>query len=67
MGIRLSRFVHGSECEQCNLGCFNHCPSCLGMHWSDRYKQYCPIKVCLKDFLGKCKEWGYEYDHTKYC
>lgn len=58
MGIRLDRHVHGSECEKCNLGSYNHCPPHLPMHWSDRHKQFCLTKVCLKDFLAKCKEWG---------
>lgn len=63
MGIRLDRHVHDSECERCNLGTYNHCPPHLPMHWSDRYNQYCPTKVCLKDFLKKCKEWNIKLNY----
>lgn len=58
MGIRLDRHVHGDECDQCNLGYYDHCPPYLPMHWSERHKQWLLTKVCLKDFLAKCKEWG---------
>jgi len=58
MGIRLDRHVHGAECEKCTLGCYNHCPKSLPMHWSDMHKQYLVTKVCLKDYFAKCKEWG---------
>lgn len=58
MGIRLSRHVHGSECEGCQLDTSNHCPPYLPMHFDEIYKQYHPTKICLKDFLAKCQEWG---------
>lgn len=58
MGIRLDRHVHESECQRCKLGYFNHCPDALGMHWSDRHKQYCLTKVCLKDYFRWCAQHG---------
>ncbi len=62
MGIRLCRHIHGSECEKCNLDVYNHCPDILGSYWCSEIKQSIPIKVCLKDFLPLCKEWGFKYD-----
>lgn len=62
MGIRLCRHIHGSECEECNLDVYNHCPDILGTYWCSEIKQRIPIKVCLKDFLPLCKEWGLKYD-----
>lgn len=61
MGIRLDRHVHGSECERCKLGCYNHCPDALGLHWSDRYEQYTYIKVCLKDYIRWCVQHGLKH------
>lgn len=61
MGIRLDRHVHESECQRCKLGCFNHCPDALGMHWSDRYKQFTFTKVCLKDYFRWCAQHGLKH------
>lgn len=61
MGIRLAHHVHESECHRCKLGCFNHCPDALGMHWSDRYKQYTLTKVCLKDYFRWCAQHGLKH------
>lgn len=62
MGIRLARHVHPDECERCNLGHYNHCPPHIAMHWIDDYGgQWTFTKVCLKDFLRKCMEWGIKY------
>ena len=58
MGIRLARHVHFSECEGCKLDTTNHCPDALGLHWSDRAKQYTVIKVCLKDYFRWCVQHG---------
>ena len=61
MGIRLDRHVHENDCHRCKLGCFNHCPDALGMHWSDRHKQYCLTKVCLKDYFRFCAQHGLKH------
>jgi hypothetical protein len=59
MGIRMARHVHNSECQRCQLGPYNHCPDALGMHWYEAAKQYCPIKVCLRDWFKWCAKHGY--------
>lgn len=58
MGIRLCRHVHPSECEKCKLDRCNHCPDALGTCWDDTYKQYIPIKVCLRDYFRWLAQHG---------
>lgn len=58
MGIRLSRHVHDSECQRCKLGPYNHCPRGLGSFWEEAYNCWCPIKVCLKDYIRWCVQHG---------
>lgn len=60
MGIRLSRHVHHSECERCKLGPHSHCPRGLGSFWEEAYKCWCPIKVCLKDYIRWCVQHGHK-------
>jgi len=56
MGIRMARHVHDDECERCKLGTFNHCPDTLPRHWY--HDQWCPTKVCLKDYFRWCAQHG---------
>jgi hypothetical protein len=60
MGIRMSRHVHDSECKRCKLDSRNHCPRGLGSFWEEAYKCWCPIKVCLKDYIRWCVQHGHK-------
>jgi hypothetical protein len=54
-GIRLARFVHGDECADCAYGSSDHIPGYLDLeHPGGNVFS----KVCIRDFFGKCVEWG---------
>lgn len=57
-GIRLDRFVGEWECEGCRLACHDHTLGFMFAKWDDAYKVFNPVKVCIKDFLAKCKFLG---------
>lgn len=48
MGIRIDRFVSNLECAKCGLDTKDHTVGNLFTQWS--HNQYCPIKICLKDY-----------------
>lgn len=57
-GIRISRFVGEWECEECPLAYKDHTLGFMYQKWDNAYKVYNPIKVCIKDYLVKCKNLG---------
>ena len=52
-GIRIDRFVSHLECERCSLATSDHTMGHMFCYWSDTWRQYIPIKFCLKDFYRK--------------
>ena len=52
-GIRLARFVGEWECEGCGLSSHDHT---LGWMFN--------TKVCIKDFMAKCKKLGMKIYET---
>jgi len=62
MGIRLCRFVNSYlECSNCGLDTTDHTLGFMFWDWDPELEQDIPVKVCVKDFLAKCKEWGIKY------
>lgn len=57
-GIRLDRFVGEWECEGCPLSYYDHTLGFMFAKWDDAYKVFNPVKVCIKDYLVKCKALG---------
>jgi hypothetical protein len=67
MGIRMSRHVHHLECLECDYDTYSHCPPDFPEMWDPHYKTYYPMKVCIRDWFGKCVEWGIVPDNYEGC